>query len=349
MRFRSFLAGLTLSFAGLAVCTTSAWADDTQAGGQQITPSTGTTVTQSSSGNETFGSTMNKGEIATGATKAVAKANSLFASAVTAAVSVSQSIKSEADKFAAGLGVITLVLTYVRYSAARDPVLAWVTVFEEVGMLGIFASIYVSYQTFAPGFYNWFQTLANMIQSGAGQGVSSSMASAGGAVMEAVSKAYEGTSWTNYVALTISMFPLLLAYLVLVITSIVFAFMNNLGLIQAAVGIVMGQIAVALGFSSYTRGYFKSWLDYMISAGMYCVVSAILMKLVAASLNSAIADATAIGLSTAEGASYVFDLSLFVFLLSFEIPKMAGMFGGGANASGSMMKKAASIATGGVL
>ncbi|MEM5314175.1 type IV secretion system protein [Paraburkholderia sp. JHI869] len=347
MRFRQFLPVLALVSLGLLAAP--AWADDSPALGQQITESTGTTVTQSSSGNETFGSTMNKGEIAAGATKAAAKAASLFAAAIPAAVTVSQSIKSEADKFAAGLGVITLVLTFIRYSATRDPVSAWVTVFEEVGTLGIFASIYVSYQSFAPGFYDWFQTLANMIQSGAGQGVSSSMAAAGGAVMEAVVKAYNGTSWTNYVALTISLFPLLLAYLVLVITSIVFAFMNNLGLIQAAVGIVMGQIAVALGFSSYTRGYFKSWLDYMVSAGMYCVVSAILLKLVATSLNSAIDEATSMGLSTAEGASYVFDLSLFVFLLSFEIPKMAGMFGGGANASGSMMKKAASVATGGIL
>ncbi|MCP3712466.1 type IV secretion system protein [Paraburkholderia sp. CNPSo 3274] len=347
MRFRQFWACLALVSLGLLA--SSAWADDSPALGQQITESTGTTVTQSSSGNDTFGSTMTKGEIAAGATKAAAKAASLFAAAIPAAVTVSQSIKSEADKFAAGLGVITLVLTFIRYSATRDPVSAWVTVFEEIGTLGIFASIYVSYQTFAPGFYNWFQTLANMIQSGAGQGVSSSMAAAGGAVMEAVVKAYNGTSWTNYVALTISMFPLLLAYIVLVITSIVFAFMNNLGLIQAAVGIVMGQIAVALGFSSYTRGYFKSWLDYMVSAGMYCVVSAILLKLVATSLNQAIDEATAMGLSTAEGASYVFDLSLFVFLLSFEIPKMAGMFGGGANASGSMMKKAASVATGGIL
>ena len=347
MRFRQFLPVLALVSLGLLAAP--AWADDSPAFGQQITESTGTTVTQSSSGNETFGSTMNKGEIAAGATRAAAKAASLFAAAIPAAVTVSQSIKSEADKFAAGLGAITLVLTFIRYSATRDPVSAWVTVFEEIGTLGIFASIYVSYQTFAPGFYDWFQALANIIQSGAGQGVSSSMAAAGGAVMEAVVKAYNGTSWTNYVALTISLFPLLLAYVVLVITSIVFAFMNNLGLIQAAVGIVMGQIAVALGFSSYTRGYFKSWLDYMVSAGMYCVVSAILLKLVATSLNSAIDGATSMGLSTAEGASYVFDLSLFVFLLSFEIPKMAGMFGGGANASGSMMKKAASVATGGIL
>jgi hypothetical protein len=30
----------------------------------------------------------------------------------------------------------------------------------------------------------------------------------------------------------------------------------------------------------------------------------------------------------------VLDLSIFIFLISFEIPKMAGIFGGGANLNG---------------
>jgi hypothetical protein len=324
-------------------------ADDTPAEGQQITPGGDSTVTVSSSGSDTFGSTIKSGEIAQGNASALAKMNALFNAVIPAAVSASQSVKSEADKFAAGLGVITLVLTWVRFASTRDPVMAWVVVFEELAMLGVFASLYVSYQTFAPGFYGWFQTLANLIQSGAGAGVAGSIGAAAGAAFEAVMEAYKGTHWYEYIALTISLAPLLAAYLVLMVTSVVFAFMNNLGLIQAAVGIVMGQIAIALGFSSYTRGFFKSWLDYMISAGMYCVVSAILSRLVTGSLTSAITAATANGLSTAQGATYILDLSLFVFLVSFEIPKMAGMFGGGAGVSGSLFRKAASVATGGVL
>ncbi|WP_165841826.1 type IV secretion system protein [Paraburkholderia unamae] len=314
------------------------------------TPTTaGSTITVPSKGDDTFGATVNSGEIASGSSAAAAKFTDLFSAVISAAVTASQSLKGESDKFAAGLGVITLVLAFVRYSATRDPVSAWVSVFEELAMLGIFASLYVGYQSFAPGFYNWFQKLADMIQSGAGKGVVASMGAAGGAALEAVMTAYKGTHWYEYIALTVALVPLLLAYIVLVLTSVVFAFMNNLGLIQAAVGIVMGQIAIALGFSSYTRGYFKTWLDYMVSAGMYCVISAILSRLVTGSLTSAITAATASGLSTAQGATYVLDLSLFIFLLSFEIPKMAGMFGGGANASGALFGKVARVASGGVL
>lgn len=324
-------------------------ADDTQAGGQQITPASDNTVTVTSTGNDTFGSTIRSGEIAQGNASAASKLNALFSAIIPAAVAASQSVKPEADKFAAGLGAITLVLTWVRYAATRDPVNAWVVVFEELAMLGIFASIYVGYQNFSQGFYGWFQTLASMIQSGAGAGFLTMTGGVAGTAFESIMQAYKGTHWYEYIALTISLVPLILAYIILMLTGVVFTFMNNLGLIQAAAGIVMGQIAIALGFSSFTRGYFKSWLDYMISAGMYCVVSAILARLVIGSLSTALTAATANGMTTAQGASYVFDLSLFVFLLSFEIPKFAGMFGGGANASGSLIKKAASVATGGIL
>lgn len=345
---RALLVAITLcAFAMLSV---TARADDTPAGGQQITPTqSGATISVPSTGDDTVGATVKAGEIANGAAKASAQFASLFNAVIAAAVTASQSLKPEADKFAAGLGLITIVLAFVRYAATRDPVAAWVTVFEELATLGIFASIYVGYQSFAPGFYNWFQSLANLVQAGAGQGVSASIGAASGAAFEALIKAYQGTHWYEYIALTISLAPLGVAWLVLMLTSVVFAFMNNLGEIQAAVGIVMGQIAIALGFSSYTRGYFKTWLDWMISAGMYCVISAILARLVMGSLSSAITAATANGLSTSYGATYVMDLSLFIFLLSFEIPKMAGIFGGGANASGSLIKKAASVATGGVL
>ncbi|WP_051391163.1 type IV secretion system protein [Paraburkholderia mimosarum] len=338
----------------LAFCLTlfvsmGARADDTPAEGQQITPPSDTTVTVTSKGNDTFASTIKKGEIAQGNALAMGKLTDMFSAVIPAAVTASQSVKPEADKFAAGLGVITLVLTWVRFSATRDPVNAWVVVFEELATLGIFASIYVGYQSFAPGFYGWFQTLAGMIQSGAGGGFLSAIGGIAGSAFESVVEAYKGTHWYEYIALTISLIPLILAYLILMLTGVVFTFMNNLGLIQAAVGIVMGQIAIALGFSSYTRGYFRTWLDYMISAGMYCVVSAILTRLVIGSLSTALTTATAKGLTTGEGGVYVFDLSLFVFLLSFEIPKFAAMFGGGANASGSMMKKVGSVATGGIL
>lgn len=344
MRFSLFFRAL-VALCVFSLASVTAYADDSPALGQQIVPTdNGTTISVPSKGDDTVGATVKAGEVAAGAKSASDEFASLFNSVITTAVQVSQSLKSEADKFAGGLGVITLVMAYVRFSATRDPITAWIDIFEEVGTLGIFASIYVGYQSFAPGFFNWFQKLANLIQSGAGQGVAASMGSAAGAAFEAIVSAYKGTHWYEYIALTISLGPLFLAYAILMITSVVFAFMNNLGQIQAAAGIVMGQIAVALGFSSYTRGFFKSWLDYMISASMYCVVSAILARLVTGSLLNAITAATNKGLSTSQGATYVLDLSLFVFLLSFEIPKIASMFGGGANASGGMFTTVAKSA-----
>jgi hypothetical protein len=338
---RLLIAAVTLAVmlgAGIAK------ADDSPALGQQIVPESGTTVSPGADGKDAGGVTVVVGETAKGANAANAQLDKLFDAVIPAAVTLSQNLKSEADKFAAGLGVITLVLTFVRFSGTRDPTSAWVEVFEELAVLGIFAAIYISYQTFAPGFFGWFQKLAGLIQGSAGQDLKSTMAAASGSAWEAVVEAYSGANPLKYIAITMSMFPMLLAYVLLMITCIVFTFMNNLGLIQAAVGIVMGQIAVALGFSSYTRGFFKAWLDYMISAGMYCVVSAILAKLVTASLNSAIKAATAEGLSSSYGATYALDVAFFIFLLSFEIPKLASMFGGGASASGGMFKTAAQTA-----
>jgi hypothetical protein len=327
----SILAGFAIAFSLMS----AAYADDSPALGN------GATISMPTTGDDTFGATVQAGEVAKGANKAAANFSNLFSAIIPTAVRVSQNLKTEADKFAAGLGVITLILTFFRFIATRDPISAWVDAFEELAILGIFASLYVGYQTFGPGLFGWFQKLATMIQPGAGQGVAATMASASGQAYESVVKAFSTTKWWNIPALIVSLGPLLVAYVVLMASSIVFVFMNNLGLIQAAVGIVMGQIAVALGFSSYTRGFFKAWLDWMVSSGMYCVVSAILSQLVAGSLNDAMAAAVGEGLSTSYGATYVMDLSFFVFLLSFEIPKMAGMFGGGASASGGMFATAA--------
>lgn len=338
--FRFLMALVAFCFLGGGVLP--AWADDTQAGGQQITiTQNGTTISVPSNGTNVVGLTVKAGEVAAGAGIAANKLSDLLNAVITTAVQASQSLKGESDKFAGGLGVITIVLAYVRFAATRDPVTAWVDVFEEMAILGIFASIYVAYQNFAPGFYQWFQALANMIQSGSGQGFVGPLGAAAGAAYESIVKAYAATSWTEYISLTVSLAPLFLAYLLLMVTSVVFTFMNGLGQIQAAVGIVMGQMAIGLGFSSYTRGFFKSWLDYMISASMYVVVSAILSRLVTGSLVNAITAGPGSGLSTATSAAYVFDLSLFIFLLSFEIPKMAGMFGGGASASGGVFATAA--------
>ena len=287
----------------------------------------------------TVGDLTKPGEVTKGNANAIKAIDNMFAAVVDAAATASQDIKGEADKFASGLAVITIVLAAVQFAATRDPVMAWVALFEELGVLGIFAAMYVGFETWAPGFYKWFMSLANMISHADMSSALSIMGNAAGQIFDAFILAFKTAGWTEYISVLMAVFPLVLAWLVLSITSIVFVFFINLGQLQFAVGVVVGQIAFALGFSSFTRGYFKSWLDYMISAGMYTVVAAILARLVTGSLTAAINNSIQKGLSTPGAAAYVFDLSLFVFLVSFEIPKMAGMFGGGANASGSIVAK----------
>ncbi|BCZ85483.1 hypothetical protein PTKU64_91580 (plasmid) [Paraburkholderia terrae] len=289
------------------------------------------------------------GEFSAGSKQAMDKITALFSSVMDTAVEISKQIKPEADKFAGGLGVITLILAAIRFAATRDPVMAWLAFFEEVAVLGIFASFYIEFAQFGPGFYKWFLSLANTI---GGTDMSSTLGvigSAAGQILDAIVKAFSGAGWTAIFSVAVAMVPLFLAWLVLSVTSVVFAFFINLGQLQFACGVVMGQIAFALGFSTFTRGYFKTWLDYMISAGMYVVVAAILMRLVTQSLIAAVQDATAKGLSTSGASGYVFDLAVFVFLISFEIPKIAGMFGGGANASGSIVAKVGRAATAGLM
>ncbi|CAG4926239.1 type IV secretion system protein [Paraburkholderia gardini] len=296
------------------------------------------------------GATVKAGEIGAGNAKAVDKITALFASIMDTAVTLAAKIKPEADKFASGLAVITIVLAAIRFAATKDPVMAWVAAFEELAILGIFASFYVGYASFAPMFYKWFLSLATTISGSNMSSAGSMIGSAAGQLYDSFAKSFAGASWWQYPALLMAVGPLVMAWAVLSVTSVVFLFFINVGQLQMAAGAVMGQIAFALGFSSFTRGYFKSWLDYMISAGMYVVVAAILMALVTNGLTSAINDsATGTGVSTPLGASYVLDLALFVFMLSFEIPKIAGMFGGGANASGAIVGKVARVASGGLV
>lgn len=287
------------------------------------------------------------GEIDKGHSQANAAINTMVEAVIASAVTLSTKLKSEADKFAGGLGVITIVLAAVKFAGTRDPVGAWIAVFEELGMLGIFASIYVGYVSAAPWFFNWFARLANEIAPNI-NGAFGAFGAISGQFFDALIAAFHATPWYDMGRLAVNMGPTLAAYIIMSITSIVISFYTHIGQIQSAVGIVLGQIAFALGFSSFTRGYFKSWLDYMVSAGMYVVVSAILVSLVGTSLATAL-QTSGLAAATGQGAAVAFDLSLFMLLLAFEIPKMASIFGGGANASGAALGKIAKTATGGLL
>jgi hypothetical protein len=318
-----------------AMVASPAFADDSAPAGASV-PSTNPYVSS--------------GETAKGNARAIDKITAMFSSIMNTAVTASQSIQQESNKFASGLAVITIVLAAVRFAATKDPVFAWVALLEELGTLGIFASIYVGFASWAPGFYQWFVSLANSIGGANMTSALSIMGNAAGQVFDSAVQAWSGIGFklTMIPDVVVATIPLFLAWALLSITSIIFVFFINIGQLQFAAGVVVGQIAFALGFSSITRGYFKTWLDYMISAGMYIVVAAILMRLVTGNMVDAVQDAAKLGLSTSGAAAQVFDLAFFVFLVSFEIPKIAGMFGGGAGASGAAVGKLAKAAAGAV-
>ncbi|MBN3785651.1 type IV secretion system protein [Burkholderia sp. Ac-20353] len=344
---RWFHFGLLMLVAMLVCVPVSSRADDNMligAGGVNIaTPP----ATQGAAGGT--GATVAPGEIAQGSKQALATISGFLGNIINAAVTVSQTIRDQSDKAAGGLAVITIVLAGVRFAATRDPVAAWGAAFEELAILGIFASLYLGFETFAPGFYGWFVSLSQKISGTDMTSVVGAMFGAGGQLFDAFIQSFKGASWWEYPATFAAVIPLVGAWLVLTIAAIVFVYYINIGLIQMAIGTVMGQLAIALGFSEFTRGYFKTWLDYMISAGMYVVVAAIMQKLVTATILEAVTTAAQNGLTTPLAASKVMDLSIFMLLLAFEIPKMAGMFGGGANASGAALGKLAKVATKGLV
>ena len=68
---------------------------------------------------------------------------------------------------------------------------------------------------------------------------------------------------------------------------------------------------------------------------------AVLFKLMGGAVSGAVTQATSNGTATQLSAGFAFDLALFLLMLSFEIPKLAGMFGGGSGATGTSAMKTA--------
>ncbi|HDR8964668.1 type IV secretion system protein [Burkholderia vietnamiensis] len=342
--FRRLLAALPLSAALLAVAPPS-WADGATTitvGGISI-PAPTSVVSPGASGG--VGATVAPGEVAAGADRAMKSIGGLIGTLIQSAVEASQTIHDESDKFAGALAVITIVIAGVRFASTGNAIVAWGQILEDLAMLGIFASLYMGYQSFATGFYGWFVNLSTKIAGADITNVVSAMFHASGTLFDDFVQSFAGAAWYEYPAHLVAVIPLLLAFVVLILAGLVFLYYSYVGLIQMAIGAVMGQVALALGFSEFTRGFFKTWLDYMISAGMYVVVAACMQRLVGGSLATAISTASGLGLSTPMAATNVMSLAIFMLLLAFEIPKMASMFGGGANASGSALGKAAKLGT----
>ncbi|SAK89543.1 TrbL/VirB6 plasmid conjugal transfer protein [Caballeronia glebae] len=319
---------LMLGFAGTS---TIAFAQTTTTA-NVATTATASGTTDTSKGNAVASK---DGDFANGATNAANQIHALLGNVFATAVSASANVMDEANKFAWGLGVISLVLMGVRFAGTHHPISAWVDLFEELATLGIFVALYLGYSTSASGFWTWFEQLAGHISGADNGSVGAAMGKLAGVMFDALKSKFSIFGLMNLGGSLADVIVLGISAVAMCVASIVFIFFTAIGQVQAAVGIVLGPIAIALGFSSYTRSYFKKWLDWMISAGMYVVIVAILVKLVGTSIESAITKATQVGGNTTLNGAYVLDLSIFVLLLSFEIPKLATIFGGGASATGT--------------
>lgn len=320
------------------VCTVGFGVAHAQSDG--VIPNAGSTAAGTATKPNTVGKPT---EYAAGGVGFITTMNALIHGSVENAVVISHSLRTEADKFAFGLGVITLVLAGVRFASTQNAIAAWTDAIEEIVILGIFVALYLGYDTVAPGFWTWFVTLGTLI-NGTDVNPAIALGKLAGTIYDSCMAYISAAGWTGVIQIIPSLVPLFFAFLIATLASVVFFYYLVLGQIQAAFGIIIGQIAIALGFSSYTRGFFSKWLDWMITSGMYVVVVACLTRLIGQSINTAIGSVASIGGSTVGGAVYVLDLSIFVFLISFEIPKMAGIFGGGSGLNGGGGVKAARAA-----
>ena len=279
-----------------------------------------------------------KGAVGEAISSALKKFTDSTAQVINAAVGISHTITPEAAKFAAALGIITIVLAAMRFAGAHHPVTAWTNFLEEMATLGIFAAIYVGYERFAPGIYQYFNTMATSI-AGGDLSPGATLATTAGNLWDSYGNALNAATWYQKIGVALALIPLLLAFAVTVATSVIYNFYISLGQIQVAIGIVVGQLAVALGFSEFTRKYFLAWFDYMVSGSLYAVVAAIMSKLVTASFASSLGDVNSIGTDTMAGAGYALVLSILLLFISFEIPSIAGkLFGNGAGISGGAVK-----------
>lgn len=318
--------------------------------GTTDTSNSGTTVGATGNGLATSGTS-----ISSAMTNGQSQWQSITSSIIQTATTGANKLSTESDKLAYALAVITVVIASVEFSATQNALAAWVELFKTLGGLGFFAGIYTSYSTAGPGLYNWFNTLASDIQSSQN---TTNMYTAGDTILNGILHSFDNVHfsltnipldtvleicYTDFIALTV--------LAIVIVTCIVYMYYSYAGLVQSGVGIIFGKIAVALGFHTFSRTYFMSWLGFMIHAGMYTAVASAMNYLVINTVIQKISTVAGSGggtsgaIVTLQSAIQMEVLALFVFFLSFEIPKIAGMFGAGS-VGGSSMMNAASFAVG---
>ena len=317
------------------------------------TSATSTAGTNTATGATGNGLATSGTSISAALTNGASQWQSITSSILTTAATGANTLSTESDKLAYALAIITVVLAAIEFAATPHPNAAWVKLFETVGGLGFFAGAYTSYSTAGPGLYNWFNTLAGDIQSSQN---TTNMYTAGDTILNGILHSFDNVS----VSLTNIPIDLILQILftdwialfvlvIVVLTCIIYMYFSYAGLVQAGVGIIFGKIGIALGFHTFTRSYFSSWLGYMIHAGMYTAVAAAMNYLVINTVIQKISTVAASGggvggaIVTVQSAIQMEVLALFTLFLSFEIPKIAGMFGSGAVGGSSGIKAVASL------
>lgn len=297
----------------------------------------------SPAGSATSGATMASaglpGDVGAGIQKTLNKMDGLTRGLINGATAISDRIKGDADKVAFGLGVIALVLAGLRWAATNDPVAAWTDFIEAIMILGIFASLYVSYSTFAPSIFTWFHKLATAINSGDDiQSLPSTLATTAGKFFESVGRMLKAVFTSNVTVIEAigGAVLLFLAFVFVLGAALMYSWFIMVGQLQVAIGIVLGPLAVAFGMLDITRKYFFAWLDYMVTGSMYMVVAATIAQLVSAPLLAAVSDIGAAGTDTVLAAGYALSISIMLIFIAMEIPKIAGsIFGTGGGISGT--------------
>nr|WP_315597416.1 type IV secretion system protein [uncultured Cupriavidus sp.] len=268
---------------------------------------------------------------------------------ITGATALSTTVRPEADKIAFGLAVITLTFAALRFAGTSDPTSAWTDLLETVLVIGVFAALYSGYTQFGPGIYNWFSQLSTKISGTNTTNPVIVLASIGGSFIDSFLKALSAASWYQILGVAFSGLLLAVAFTLCEIAALVYTFFISLGMIQVAIGIVIGPIAVALGFHDYSRRFFNSWLDFMIGGSMYIVVAAIMGKLVISSFAASISDINAVGTNSSASAAQAIGYALLMIFVAFEIPKIAGaIFGSGGGISGGGAMRVGLKAAGGL-
>jgi type IV secretory pathway VirB6-like protein len=279
--------------------------------------------------------------------------NQITGSLINSATTKSSALNTESDKIAGGLAVLVIVLTFIEFAGTHHPVSAWVKVFRSLMVLGIFASVYVGYSKAAPGFYNWFSLLASDLS---GKDIALvAMGKAAGSVLVGIYRSTDGVGFTDLanipklVSLLVVALCAVFCLVIIILSAVIFLYYTLIGVVQSAIGIVFGKIAIALGFHQMTRNFFMSWLSFMIHAGMYVAVSAAMNALIIQNFIDALSSNTPSGtLNFATSFASVISItliSLFILLLSLEIPRIAGMFGSGASGGPAIAKNALTAMT----